>query len=100
MTEDIFTYITTMTRGQPESASCRAAHAVLLEGMSQAEAAQRFAISRVAVAKSVRRYREAAAEGLRVFAQLLGENRVLSGVAVKSLILGMNETNGKNKVLS
>lgn len=67
MTEDIFHYITTMTRGKPESASCRAAHAVLLEGMSQAEAVARFKISKEAVAKSVRRYREAEAEGWRVF---------------------------------
>lgn len=69
MTEDIFNYITTMTRGKPESASCRAAHAVLLEGVSQAEAVERFAISKVAVAKAVRRYRDAEAEGRRVFAQ-------------------------------
>lgn len=69
LTEDIFSYITTMTRGKTESASCRAAHAVLLEGMSQAEAVERFKISKVAVAKAVRRYREAEAEGRRVFVQ-------------------------------
>lgn len=69
MTEDIFNYITTMTRGKTDSASCRAAHAVLLDGMTQAEAVEQFKISKVAVAKAVRRYRDAEAEGRRVFAQ-------------------------------
>lgn len=69
LTEDIFNYITTMTRGKADSPSCRAAHAVLLEGMSQAEAVESFKISKAAVSKTVRRYREAEAEGRRVFAQ-------------------------------
>lgn len=71
LTEDIFNYITTMTRGKADSASCQAAHAVLLEGMSQAEAVEHFKISKAAVSKTVRRYRDAEAEGRRVFAQQL-----------------------------
>lgn len=75
MTEDIFNYITTMTRGKADSPSCRAAHGVLLEGMSQSEAVERFKISKAAVSKTVRRYREAEAEGWRVFAQhSVGQN--------------------------
>lgn len=67
MTEEIFEFITTITRGNPESASCRAARAVLLEGMSQAAAVGKFNISINTVAKSVRRYRLTEMQGRKAF---------------------------------
>lgn len=59
MTGEQFDALVKLKRGKPESTACKAARRVLVEGVSQAEAAREAAITRGTVSKAVRTYADA-----------------------------------------
>ena len=59
MTGEQFDVLTTLLRGTPESAANQAARAVLVDGMSQADAMRATGATRSTVGDAVKRYRAA-----------------------------------------
>ncbi len=59
MTEEQFDVLTSLMRGDPESAANQAARAVLVEGCTQAEAHHATGASRSTVNDAVKRYQTA-----------------------------------------
>ena len=65
MTGEQFDVLTTLLRGTPASAANQAARAVLVDGMSQADAMRMTGATRSTVGDAVKRYR-AADEAVRL----------------------------------
>lgn len=59
MTNDQFDALVKLMRGKPDSPANKAARAVLVAGITQADAMRQFGVTRSTVGDAVRRYAEA-----------------------------------------
>lgn len=67
MTNEQFDLLTRLMRGDPESKSNQAARAVLVEKLTQVEAAKKFGIAKATVNRAVKSYGEADQDVRRVY---------------------------------
>lgn len=77
MTGDQFDLLTELLRGSPASAANQAARAVLVEGLSQADAMRAFGITRSTVSDAVRRYSAADEKIRKAYAQVKAQKVIV-----------------------